>query len=686
MKRLPEIFGKKRPWFLSLGIILLQIVIGVFSVIFYFHFQKSKAEGLFNSDTYLLSLTAKQYLQRGDYLGVRNYLLNYTKVRHLQYSRLSLTSRKGFKIFEKIRKEQPSHFLTAEKEIDYSYHGKAKLKCVFDIDYIYTGIFLSSIILLVIITISSVLLIFTINAYLNRKRLSEEFRIRNEELLKTNENLKEEIKRREKLERESLEKTKFLQKIMEAIKSPFYVVNVFDYSISYANEASGLKPSIGSIYCYWETHRSPEPCEGKKYPCPLKLIKETGEPAMIEHTHTDEFGNKRYFRIHAYPLFDERGNFVQMIEYNVDITDLKEKEEELHKLKLGIDKLEEAVFITDREGKINYVNRGFQKLYGYTPKEAIGKTPRILKSGTQSPEDYKILWDDLLKGNSHTKELINKRKDGSFVTVNMSASPIILNGEIIGFLSIQTDMTEVVKVREMLRKAKEEAEATNEMKTHFLKQIHEEIEVPVQSMLKYGELLIEGVKGKTTEEELNFILENFSKNSTRIIRNTELVLNYSEIELGTYKPVFDHLNLHDEVILGVFQKLKPEAEKKGLNLEIIRETKEVSVWGDIKSLRDIYLNLIDNAIKYTDKGGITVSISFKDSHIISEIMDTGIGMTKEFVNNIFKPFSIEAYESGRKSSIGIGLALVKKYCELNNITLQVESEKNKGSTFRLIFN
>jgi PAS domain S-box-containing protein len=686
MKKLHEIFGKNKTWILIWGIILLQIVMGVFTAIFYFRFEKSKAEGLFHADTFLLSLTAKQYLQRGDYTGIRNYLLNYTKEKSLICSRITLTSRKGFKIFGKIRKRQPSHFLTAEKEIDYSYIGKAILKYDYDIDYIYHNIYLISIILLIIIAISSVLLIITGNAYLNRKRVSEELRLRNEELLKTNKTLKEEKGKRGKLEKESLEKTKFLQKIMEALKSPLYVINVLDYSISYANPASGLKPERGNIYCHWETHRSPEPCEGKEYQCPLKVIKETGEPTVVQHTHTDEFGNKRYFRIHAYPLFDDRGNFVQMIEYNVDITDLKEKEEELLKLKLGIDKLDEAVFITDRDGKINYVNLGFQKLYGYTPREVIGKTPRILKSGDLTLQDYKILWADLLGGKTHVKEVINKRKDGSLVTVNMSASPIVSEGKIIGFLSIQTDITEIVKARELLQKAKEEAEATNEMKTHFLKQIHEEIEVPVQSMLKYGELLIKNIKEKTAEEELNFIFENFSKNSTRIIRNTELVLNYSEIELGTYKPVFDHLNLHDEVVLEVFQKLKPEAEKKGLDFEIIRKTEDVSVLGDIKSLRNIYLNLIDNAIKYTNKGGITVSISVEDSHIVSEIMDTGVGMSQEFLKKIFKPFSIEAYEKGRKSSIGMGLALVKKYCELNNINLQVESKKNKGSTFRLIFN
>ncbi len=438
------------------------------------------------------------------------------------------------------------------------------------------------------------------------------------------------------------------------------------------------------IYCHWETHGLPEPCSGENYPCPLKIAKETGKPSVVEHKHRDKLGAEKIFRIYGYPVFDESGELIQLIEYNVDITELKAKEEELFKLKLGIEKLEEAVFITDIDGKIDFVNQGFQKLYGYEPKEVLGKTPRILKSGKHPPKVYEKLWNTLLSKETFTGEIVNKTKDGKLITVAASASPIISDGEIIGFLAIQKDITEEVKAKKLLKEAKERAEAADAMKGRFLKQIYQEIEVPVKSSLKYGKLLLKYMSAEE-DGEVNYILQNLQKNGIRIMRNTELVLNYAEIELGDYKPVIDYIDLFEEVILEVFQKLKPEAERKGLRFKINNEAENVSVQGDINSLRNIYLNLIDNAIKYTPEGSVEVTLFVKDGHVVSEVKDTGIGMSEEFMQNIFKPFSIDVYESNMTGGIGMGLALVKKYCEINNIKLEVESKKNKGSVFRLIF-
>ena len=99
------------------------------------------------------------------------------------------------------------------------------------------------------------------------------------------------------------------------------------------------------------------------------------------------------------------------------------------------------------------------------------------------------------------------------------------------------------------------------------------------------------------------------------------------------------------------------------------------------------MQLIDNAIKYTENGEISIVIlRDKDNNLVVEIIDTGIGINKEYLQNLFEPFTQEEMGYTRKyDGNGIGLALVKKYCELNNATIEVESEKNVGSTFRIIF-
>ena len=129
-------------------------------------------------------------------------------------------------------------------------------------------------------------------------------------------------------------------------------------------------------------------------------------------------------------------------------------QDELLALKLGVERSDQAIFITDKEGVILYVNPAFEELYGFSAEEVLGQQPRILKSGKEPMEVYKKFWDDLLNGKIVNIELINKTKDGRFLNIKASANPII-NGdnEMLGFLSIQSDITERIEVHKKLIEA-----------------------------------------------------------------------------------------------------------------------------------------------------------------------------------------------------------------------------------------
>lgn len=140
----------------------------------------------------------------------------------------------------------------------------------------------------------------------------------------------------------------------------------------------------------------------------------------------------------------------------IHIAERKKITEELVKLRLGMERSGEAIFMTDTEGKIIYVNPAFEKLYGFSSKETIGKTPRILKSGTLSGEVYKQFWETLLAGKVMEGEIINKTRDGRLLNIQGSANPILdESGDIIGFLAIQRDITERKRVEEMLKQSHE---------------------------------------------------------------------------------------------------------------------------------------------------------------------------------------------------------------------------------------
>ncbi|MCK5052297.1 MAG: PAS domain-containing protein [Candidatus Cloacimonetes bacterium] len=123
----------------------------------------------------------------------------------------------------------------------------------------------------------------------------------------------------------------FLNKVLESLSHPFYVVDTHDYTISLANSASGFRSSLKNATCHSITHKSEKPCQSKEHPCPLEIVKKTKKPTMVEHIHLDKDGNARNVEVHGYPLFDNKGNVIQMIEYCLDITERKQAEEQIKK-------------------------------------------------------------------------------------------------------------------------------------------------------------------------------------------------------------------------------------------------------------------------------------------------------------------------------------------------------------------
>ncbi|MGE5249230.1 MAG: GAF domain-containing protein [Bacteroidota bacterium] len=147
-----------------------------------------------------------------------------------------------------------------------------------------------------------------------------------------------------------------------------------------------------------------------------------------------------------------------------DITNRKKAEEELAKFKLGIETSGDAVFLTDAEGRITYANSAFETVYGYKPEEVIGKTPRVIKSGLMSREDYEQFWATLLSKQAVTGEIINRAKDGSLVTIAGTNSAIVdENGDILGFLAVHHDITESKRVEAVLQRRNTYLAASSEI-------------------------------------------------------------------------------------------------------------------------------------------------------------------------------------------------------------------------------
>ena len=159
--------------------------------------------------------------------------------------------------------------------------------------------------------------------------LDARIRQQNEALAKANEDLRAEIAERKKAEEKIREQNEFLNHVLESLPHPFYVLDAKDYKIKMANSAAAVGDLKEDTTCYALTHRRSMPCNGSEHTCPLQMVKKTKEPVIVEHIHFDKEGNPRNVEVHGYPIFDEDGNVVQMIEYSLDITERKKLEAEL---------------------------------------------------------------------------------------------------------------------------------------------------------------------------------------------------------------------------------------------------------------------------------------------------------------------------------------------------------------------
>ncbi len=253
---------------------------------------------------------------------------------------------------------------------------------------------------------------------------------------------------------------KYLTNVINSLDSPFYVINVADYSIELANEAARALGIARNSTCYALTHQRETPCAGDEHPCPLVRVRECKQPYTVEHIHYRPDGSAYHAEVHGYPILDEAGNVVQMIEYSLDITARKQAEAEIRKLTRSIEESASSVVITNAEGTIEYVNPAFERISGYSAADALGQNPRILKSGQMPPDFYEKMWETLSRGQVWRGEIINRKKDGSLYWEFTTISPVLdEQGRITHFVSIKEDITERKRIEEALAQERQKTDA-----------------------------------------------------------------------------------------------------------------------------------------------------------------------------------------------------------------------------------
>ena len=369
-----------------------------------------------------------------------------------------------------------------------------------------------------------------------------------------------------------------------------------------------------------------------------------------------------------------------------DITKQMEIEDKLRKFSRIVEYSPVSVLITDTSGIIEYVNPKFEETTGFKKEEIIGHKTNILNSGMNEMHKYEKLWSTILKGETWFGELLNKRKDGSLLWENISISPLFdEKNQISNFIAVKEDITSRKNYQEQLISAKEEAEKADMLKTEFLAQMSHEVRTPLNNILTYTQLLKEEI-GIDLPEGLERIFNVIKLSSKRLIRTIELILDLSKIQTGNIETNFELLDVEKDIVDDILIEFHSRAKAKDLTLSITNKAENSVIFADQYTTSQVFANLIDNAIKYTFIGGIDITIYNENTNLCVDIKDSGIGIKKDFLPMLFSPFTQESYNpTNSYEGTGLGLALVRKYVEINNGQISVKSVKEKGTTFTVTF-
>ena len=368
----------------------------------------------------------------------------------------------------------------------------------------------------------------------------------------------------------------------------------------------------------------------------------------------------------------------------IDITENKRAEAEMRKLSRAVEQSPASVIITDLNGDIVYVNPKFCETTGYAAEEALGKKPSLVKSGERTEEDYQELWDTISAGNEWHGEFHNKRKDGSLFWEYASISPIKNeNGQNTHYLGIKEDITEQKKNLAELVKAKETAEFANHAKTQFLANMSHELRTPLNAIIGFSEILKEQMFGPLGNDQYHDYSLNIFDSGQHLLNVINDILDVSRIEIGTIEIIDAPVDMKAlcRSCIEIAQELA-EYDKVTLQVNISDGLDQVT--GDEIRIKQIIINLLNNAIKFTPAGGrveLNAFINDRNEYTI-QVIDTGIGISKDQHSKILEPFEqVGDIFSRDHEGSGMGLFLVKSFIQLHGGTFDIESELGKGSTF-----
>ena len=411
---------------------------------------------------------------------------------------------------------------------------------------------------------------------------------------------------------------------------------------------------------------------------------EAGESFRLEYRFVRPDGSIVWVRDECVPVRDARGTIVAWQGLMVDISERVAADEAHARLAAVVESAEDAVVSSTIEGTITNWNRGAEKLYGYRAEEIIGQPFRRLL-----PDDLQDRTMEERRAAARAGmpmppfETTRLRRDGTTFAASVSLSPIQdQHSRITGISSITRDISDRKQLEADLRAALEAAQAAVRTKSQFLAMMSHELRTPLQAVLGYADFLLTSPTSVLTAEQREDI-GCIYQGAERMVALIGQLLDLSRLEAGRLDLAQDPLDVR-QIIEQVRQDVAPQTTAKRLPLTIRVPARLPQLVGDAVRLRQILLNLVGNAVKFTEAGSVNVTVSQTAGGISVTVRDTGIGISPEALPFIFEEFrQVDGNLTRRYGGAGLGLAIARKLAEQMGGHITVGSELGVGSTFTL---
>lgn len=499
-------------------------------------------------------------------------------------------------------------------------------------------------------------------------------------------NESEEKKRRKFVEKALVESEKFSRTMLNSLSAQIAVLDDSG-KIVFTNKA--WKDSLNEICSlpkgnsegenYFSLCGNKNNDEAEKLSTGIKSVINNSKKNYYQEYTSGLNGRQIYYFISITTAYEDKVKKIIMSHEDISIAKeaakkLKENEENYRSL---FEHHPDAVFSLDTGGNFISLNKNVSVITQYNYGELINNPFfSLIKDNTKRVKEK---FAEALDGKPRSFETKIIRKGGKDLNVSVTIIPIIVESRVVGVYGIAKDVSGRVFYEEGLKAAKEKAEEINRLKTIFLANMSHELRTPMVGILGYTDVLLDEVKDPETRE----MVEVIKVSSGRLLETLNLILDMSKIEAEKVDIKKENVTLLS-LVKEVIKIFTPNAIKKNLYLKSNFIDAEFIIETDERLLRQIIINLVNNALKYTKEGGVEITVDSDKDYVFIKVIDTGIGISEENKKVIFEPFRqlSEGYSRSYEGT-GLGLTIAKKFAKKLGGDLDLFSEEGKRSEFVL---